>query len=137
MMEYGNNTELESDLVRFKLVQARDSLDQARSLLAANMDLDLVGNNVFYAMYYAILALLLKRKVPPATQSVTLSLFDREFVQTGFFDRRFSEAGHSAFELRKTCSGEGSPAVDRKDIEALLPVAEDFVRKAEELIPRI
>ncbi|HWR73433.1 MAG TPA: HEPN domain-containing protein [Nitrospirota bacterium] len=136
-MEYGKNTELESDLVRFKLVQARDSLDQARSLLAANMDMDLVGNSVFYAMYYAILALLLKRKVPPATQSVTLSLFDREFVQTGFFDWRFSEAMHRAFKLRKACSGEGRTAVDRKDIEDLLPVAEDFVRKAEEIISRI
>lgn len=136
-MEYSKNMELESDLVRFKLVQARDSLEQAKSLLAANMDMDLVGNNVFYAMYYAVLALLLKRKVPPATQSVTLSLFEREFVQSGAFDWRFSEAIRRAFELRKTCSGEGRPVVDRKDIEDLLPVAEDFVRKAEELISRI
>lgn len=136
-MEYGEQNALEHDLVRFKLVQARDSLDQARSLLAANMDMDLVGNNIFYAMYYAILALLLKRKVPPATQSVTLSLFDREFVQTGSFDWRFSESIRRAFELRKTCSGEGRTVVDRKDIEDLLPVAEDFVRRAEEILSRI
>ena len=136
-MEYGEQNALEHDLIRFKLVQARDSLDQARALLAANMDMDLVGNNVFYAMYYAVLAMLQKRKVPPETQSVTLSLFDREFIQTGAFDWRYSDALRRAFELRKACSHDGCTSVQRGDIEDLLPVAEDFVAKAEEILSRI
>lgn len=133
-MEYRDRSALDQDLVRFKLTQARDSLDQAKSLLAANMDLDLVTNSIFYTMYYAVLALFQKRKLPPATQNVTIGLFDREFVQTGTFDWRYSQALHRAFELRKTCSCEDRKNATRKDIDDLLPVAVEFVQKVEAMI---
>lgn len=136
-MEYQDRSALDNDLVRFKLTQARDALDQARSLLTANMDLDLVANSVFYTMFYAVLALLQKRKVPASTQNVTIALFDREFVQTGIFDWRFSEALHRAFELRTACSCEEHRTVTRKDIDDLLPIAGEFVRRVEAIIDRV
>lgn len=145
-MEYRDRSALDQDLVRFKLTQARDSLDQAKSLLAANMDLDFVANGVFYTMYYAVLcrswyyavlALFQKRKLPPATQNVTIGLFDQEFVQTGTFDWRYSQALHRAFELRKTCSCEDRKNATRKDIDDLLPVAVEFVQKVEAMIDTI
>lgn len=136
-MEYKDRSALDNDLVNFKLTQARDSLEQARSLMTANMDLDLVANNVFYAMFYAVLALLNKRKVPVSTQNVTIDAFDREFVQTGMFDWRFSDALHKAFEIRSTCTCEDPDAVARKDIDDLLPLAEEFLLTAEHIIERI
>jgi uncharacterized protein (UPF0332 family) len=136
-MEYRDRSALDQDLVRFKLTQARDSLDQAKSLLAANMDIDFVANGVFYTMYYAVLALFQKRNLPPATQNVTIGLFDQEFVQTGIFDWRYSQALHRGFELRKTCSCEDRKNATRNDIDDLLPVAVEFVQKVESMVDTI
>lgn len=136
-MEYKDRSALDNDLVNFKLTQARDSLEQAQSLMTANMDLDLVTNNVFYAMFYAVLALLQKRKVPVSTQNVTIDAFDREFVQTGLFDWRFSDALHRAFEIQKACTREDHQTVARKDIDDLLPLAEEFLLAAESVVERI
>lgn len=98
--------------------------------------MDLVGNSIFYAMSYAVLALLLKRKEPAATQSVTLSLFEREYVRTGVFGRRFSEALRGAFALRKGRGREERVVVRRIDVEDLLPVAEEFVTRSDDVISR-
>jgi uncharacterized protein (UPF0332 family) len=136
-MEYQDRNALNRDLVRFKLTQAHDALDGVRSVLAAHMDLDFAANGIFYAMFYAVLALLQKRKIPASTQNVTLSLFDREFVQTGVFDWHYSEAVHRAFELRKTCSCEERKTVTRKDVDDLLPLAEEFLKKVEAIIDRV
>lgn len=133
-MEYGRKIELDNDLVRFKLTQAHDSLDQARSLIAANMDRDLIANTLFYSLYYAVLALLQKKGVPAATMSVTIGLFEREFVQTGMVDWRYSQALHRAFELRTSCSCADRTAVTRGDVEELLPLAEEFLRTAGAII---
>jgi uncharacterized protein (UPF0332 family) len=136
-MEYRDRSALDRDLVRFKLTQAHDALDGARSILTAHMDLDFAANGIFYAMFYAVLALLHKRKLSPSTQNITLSLFDREFVQTGVFDWRYSEAIHRAFELRKTCSCDERKTVTKKDVDDLLPLAEEFLKKVEAVIDRV
>ncbi len=136
-MEYQDRNALDRDLVHFKLTQAHDALDSAKSVLAARMDLDFAANGIFYTMFYAVLALFQKRKLPPATQSVTLSLFDQEFVRPGFFDWRFSEALHRAFELRTACSCDERKNIPLKDIEDLLPVAEEFLKKVEGIIDTI
>lgn len=133
-MEYGKKIELDNDLVRFKLTQAHDSFDQARSLVAANMDLDLIAGSLFYALYYAVLALFQKRGISAATMSVTIGLFDREFVQTGIVDWRYSHALHRAFELRTSCSCADRAAVTRKDVEELLPLVEEFLARAGAII---
>lgn len=54
-MEYRDRSALDQDLVRFKLTQARDSLDQAKSLLAANMDLDFVASSIPCIMPFLVL----------------------------------------------------------------------------------
>ena len=136
-MEYGKKIEFDNDLVRFKLTQAHDSLEQARQLRAANMDLEFVANSVFYAMYYAVLALLQKRRIPAATMSVTIGLFDREFVQAGVLDWRYSQALHRAFELRTSCSCKDRVNVTVGDVDSLMPLAEDFIGRVESVIDTI
>ncbi len=47
-----------SPLIRYRLEQARDSLKEADVLMAAGMSLRSVMNRLYYAMFYAVLALL-------------------------------------------------------------------------------
>ena len=118
------------DYMRHKLAQAGDSLAEAKGLLDDGAELGYVVNSLFYAFYYPVLALLHTRGVPAAMQSVTIALFDKEFVRTGIIEKRFSDALHRAFDLKPKCSPGSLKPVNRDDVRELLLEAETFLETA-------
>jgi uncharacterized protein (UPF0332 family) len=50
-------------------------------------------------MFYAALALLQKISKAPSKHSGVISLFDKEFVMRGVFEKELSKDFHKAFEL--------------------------------------
>jgi uncharacterized protein (UPF0332 family) len=81
-------TENESreELLRYRLHQAAEALVAARTLLAAALYRDSV-NRAYYAMFYALLAVLVTRKLGTSKHSSAIELFDREFVKSGIFPK--------------------------------------------------
>lgn len=115
--------------VRERLAQARESLAEAGELLDEGADLNFVMNSLYYAFLYPVLGLLQARNIATPTQSIAISLFEREFVESGLFGQRFNDAIHRAFELRPACACEGGRNATREDIEQLLPVAKEFLEQ--------
>jgi len=115
------------EYIRFKLKQANEAYDEAQGLLAADAEPGYVMNSLYYAFYYPVLALLHTRGIPAAMQSVSIALFEREFVQTGFIEQRFSQSLRKAFELKPKCSTPESKMITRGDVEALFADARDFL----------
>jgi len=58
-------------------------------------------NRLYYAMFYAILALLQENQLSTSKHTGAIALFDREFVKKGIFDKELSKTLHRAFELRQ------------------------------------
>jgi uncharacterized protein (UPF0332 family) len=117
----------DKEYIRFKLKQAREAHEEARGLLADGADLGYVVNSLYYAFYYPVLALLRAKGVPAAMQSVSIALFDREFIQTGVIEQRFSRSFHKAFELKPKCSTPELKMISGNDALALLADARDFI----------
>ena len=59
-------------------------------------------NRAYYAMFYALLALLATKQLGTSKHSGALGLFDREFVKTGLFPRELWRSLRLAFNLRQT-----------------------------------
>jgi len=78
-------------LVTYRLEQADESLDAARVLLEKKLDRPAV-NRAYYAMFYAVLALLATRKQETSKHSGAISLFDKEFVKSGAFTKDLPRA---------------------------------------------
>jgi uncharacterized protein (UPF0332 family) len=114
-----------------RLRQAGDYLEEARALLDAGMDLKFVANNLYYAMLYPVLALLESDGIPTGAQSVSISLFEKEFVAKGVFGSEMSDALRRAFELRPACACDAPKDVTKQDMEDLLPSAETFIEAVE------
>ena len=57
-------------------------------------------NRSYYAMFYAVLALLAVRQLETSKHAGVISLFDREFVNAGIFPRELSRWLHQAFRQR-------------------------------------
>ncbi len=117
-------------LLCYRMEQARESLREAEILMRESALRGAI-NRAYYAMFYALLALLATRQLGTSKHSGALALFDREFVRTSVFPREFSRSLHLAFDRRQTHDyGEMVP-VTREIAEESLADARKFVDAVE------
>jgi len=118
------------DMEKARLKQARESLDEAKALLDAEMGTGFVLTNLYYAFYYPVLALMNEGQVPTTMQSVTLGLFERQYIQTGILKKEYYDAVRQVFEVKPKCSGVKTP-VSEEEVARLLKQAEAFIAAVE------
>ncbi|TAN44703.1 MAG: HEPN domain-containing protein [Nitrospirae bacterium] len=123
-----------ASLIKYRLKEAEDSIEEARVLLRENMSLRAVMNRLYYAMFYAVLALLQEKQLGTSKHAGAISLFDKEFVKNGVFDKEFSTALHYAFELRQKGDYMEEVTISREDIDEIFPKAIAFVTKSKEYL---
>lgn len=116
-------------LIIYRLGQAEASMKEAQVLLEKGMSLRSVMNRLYYAMFYAVLALLQEKQLGTAKHTGAISLFDREFIKTNIFDKELSKTLHRAFELRQKGDYMEQVEVTQSDIDEMLLKATDFVNK--------
>lgn len=127
-------TENRKALIEYRLTQARDSIREADVLDQSGMSRRSVMNRLYYAMFYAVLALLQEKEMGTSKHSGAIALFDREFVKTGTFPKEMSKALHRAFELRQKGDYMEETEVTADDVAEIRPVAEQFVEGAEKFL---
>ena len=81
------------------LDKAKQSTEAAQSLLADNY-VDFAASRAYYAIFYALEALLLSKNLSFSKHSAVISAFGKEYVKSGVFDPRFHRAAIDAFDLR-------------------------------------
>lgn len=124
------------ELVEYRLQQAQVALDDARFLLEGRRSAQSIINRSYYAMFYAVLALLQETGNIPSKHTGAISLFDTEFVAKGTFPRDLSKDLHRAFELRQTSDYRVIDATSSEAAEDILNKAVRFVRAVNEhLLP--
>ena len=120
-------------LVRYRLEQADQAIRDARTLMAAESHSTTV-NRAYYAMFYAILALLCLRGKGTSKHSGAIELFDREFVRPGTFDREMARWLHEAFDLRQQADYKEMVTVSRERAETTLQNAEAFLLRVKDYL---
>ena len=81
------------DLLFYRIEQAHETLREAEILLNESALRGAI-NRAYYAMFYALLALLATKQLGTSKHSGALALFDREFVKAGVFPRELSRSLH-------------------------------------------
>lgn len=116
-------------LIKYRLEEAENSIKEAEVLLKEAMSLRSVMNRLYYAMFYAVLALLQEKELGTSKHYGAISLFDREFIKSGVFDKELSKTLHRAFELRQKGDYMEQAEVTRNDVDEMFPKTKDFVDK--------
>lgn len=80
-------------LVAYRLEQADEALEAAQTSLDAGL-VRSATNRAYYAMFYAVLALLAVDKRETSRHSGAIALFDREFVKPGQLPKELSRWLH-------------------------------------------
>lgn len=91
-----------NDLAAYRLQSANERLMAAKDNIEKEHYKDAI-NRSYYAIFTAIRALLAERSVDFSRHSAVISYFQREYIKTGIFDKKFSKYLQAAFEIRNDC----------------------------------
>ena len=87
-------------LIDYRLDEANEALRDAELLLEASR-YRAAANRLYYAAFYAAIAVLLSRRLEYSKHSAVIAFFDREFIRTGILPREYSRTLHRAFSERQ------------------------------------
>ena len=125
--------ETTAELVRLRLQAARETLNDAETMLRHG-SLRSTMNRIYYAMFYATLALLATKNLKSPKHSGAIALFHREFVRPRIFPSELGKYLDRAFDLRIGGDYREYVVLKRDELGVLLEKARAFVSKAEEVI---
>ena len=115
-------------MIAVRMQQADETLNDARILMESEKGSNrTIVNRAYYAAFYALLGLLLTRNEKPRKHSGAISIFDREFIRTGIFDKRLSQCLHELFDARMEDDYVTYEPVSRQEAEAAMVMSEEFV----------
>ncbi len=88
------------DLIKYRLERAKDTLDDAR-ILADKAKWNSTINRLYYAAYYAIIALLLNSNLKPTTHKGVKSEFSNHFIKSQKIPKEFGKIYSQLFTWRQ------------------------------------
>jgi uncharacterized protein (UPF0332 family) len=120
------------DLAKYRLEKARNTLSDAKKYIN-NATLESTVNRIYYAMFYAVNALLITKGLASSKHSGVLALFNREIVKKGLIERRFGKFYSDMLNNRQEGDYKDFVKFEREDVEEWLKKAEEFIAKIEEI----
>lgn len=124
------------DLINYRLSSANEKLTSAKVLLDAGLFKDSVGRS-YYAIFAAIRAVLAIRQVDFSKHAGVIAYFQKEFVKTNIFDKKYSKYLQQAFQIRNSCDYDDFFIVSKQDAEEqyerakeILVVIEEYIEKS-------
>jgi uncharacterized protein (UPF0332 family) len=128
-------TGTKQDLVDYRLERARETLDDDR-ILAEKKKWNSAINRLYYAAYYAVIALLLHFDHKPTTHNGAKSLFSEHFIKTKVIPEEVGKLYSQLFTWRQ--KGDYVDLFNFSE-EIVLPYikpVEDLINQAETAIGR-
>jgi uncharacterized protein (UPF0332 family) len=78
------------DYLNYRLEKAFEALEDAK-LLAENERWNTAMNRLYYASFYALIALLIKNGIETQTHDGVRTQFGLRFIKTGIIDKKFGK----------------------------------------------
>jgi len=118
--------EQRQQLILLRLKQAHDTIGTSVILIEAG-EFRGALNRLYYAMFYAVLALALHENFQTSKHAQLLGWFNKHFVKTGIFEHSMFEVLRKAFDRRNEADYEIKPLPESLEMQELLENATVFV----------
>lgn len=115
-----------SEVVRYRLQRARETLEDARILAHASRWNPCV-NRLYYACFYAVSALLLRHGFSSSKHTGVRSLFNRHFVKTGKIPKALAQIYNDLFARRQESDYIDFVRFEASQVSPWIADAEQFV----------
>ena len=127
------------DLVQYRIDVAKEKLKSAYILLEAGQYKDSIGRS-YYALFSAVRAVLAKDQVDFSKHAGVIAYFQKNYIKTEIFERKYSKYLSSAFQIRNSCDYDDFYIVSKVNAEEqywkvkeMIDVIIDYLCKSEEL----
>lgn len=112
-------------LTKYRLENAEEKLASAKILLDAEKYKDSIGRS-YYAIFSAVRAVLANDKVDFSKHAGVIAYFQKEYIKTEIFEKKYSKYLQSAFQIRNSCDYDDFFIVSKQDAEEQYQIAEEF-----------
>ncbi|MBQ9672334.1 MAG: HEPN domain-containing protein [Prevotella sp.] len=122
-----------SALVAYRIQRADETMIEVEAM-ADIAHYNAAFNRMYYACYYATVALLLKHKISASTHSGVKTMLSLHFVSTGKLSTDDGKLFISLFETRHSGDYDDFVYCDRELYDEYLPKARKFIEDIKDLI---
>lgn len=123
-------------LAKYRLKQAEESINEAEYLFSGKQSPRSIINRLYYAMFYAVLALIVFEPYSSSKHSGVLSYFNKKFIKEGIFPNELGHSINSAFELRQRSDYREYTELKYEQVEPFTEKARIFVIKVRNYLER-
>jgi uncharacterized protein len=117
----------QQDYIQYRLERAHEVLDIAKLAADAGAFNSCV-NRLYYAMFYAINALLFKNAYSSPKHTGVRALFNQHFIKTGLIAKEYGQLYNDLFELRQESDYKDFFYADPDEVLPLIPQVEAFIK---------
>ena len=114
------------EYINYRINRAYESLEDAR-ILADNERWNATTNRLYYATFYAVIAILLKNNQEVSTHSGAKSIFSEKFIKTGIIPTKYGQIYSRLFTWRQKSDYDDLFDFDKETILPYLKDVEDFL----------
>jgi uncharacterized protein (UPF0332 family) len=123
-------------LIQYRLDEAKEALRDAQMLYEQNGTPRSVVNRAYYAMFYAVLRLLITIDKGWSKHRGVIAMFDKEFVKKNILPKEMSAMLHHAFDMRLTGDYRELLEISKEQAAELLNSAINFIKSIEEQLSK-
>ncbi len=121
------------EYVKYRIESARKTFEAAK-VLSENGFWNSAVNRLYYAVFYAVNALLVLNEIQTKSHSATKSQFSLHFVKTGRFDKKYGRLLSELFDWRQKGDYENMFDYNSDLVEPLFEPAVEMIELIEEEI---
>jgi uncharacterized protein (UPF0332 family) len=126
----------QKDLIRYRMERAGETLQEAR-LMLEHGHLHGAANRIYYACFYAAVALLLTRGLSSSKHSGVMALFNRHFVKEGIVPVELGKFYSRMFDHRLVSDYGKGVKLREEDTKADFEKAQEFIAYIESQLQSI
>jgi uncharacterized protein (UPF0332 family) len=121
------------NLIQYRINRAFETLREAETMIEHQF-WNASINRVYYACFYAVSALLLKKGVDSSTHKGLRQMFGLHFIQTGVVSKEYGKFFSDLFDRRQTGDYDDFITFNKETALNLFSTGKDFVKEIAILI---
>lgn len=122
-------------LIAYRIQRAYETLKEAEVMIRESF-YNASVNRMYYACYYAAVALLLKFDIQAQTHNGVKTMLGLHFISTGKLPLKIGKTFSTLFEKRQSGDYDDFVYCDRNMVEDLYPQAQLFIDSIKEMLTR-
>ena len=127
------NSQDKKDIIKYRITKSRNTFKEI-NILVSNQLWNTSINRLYYACFYAIIALLKAYDIEAITHAGVRQMFGLHFIKSGLIDQDLGRFYTRLFDLRQTGDYDDFLDFDEQKVLALLGPADKLISKIESLL---